>query len=183
MDAWFGVGSLFARKQLGQTPTSITWLIDFDGSRAFLPDVPLPAVQYTVRESETLTYSIGLPFSSVSWQPNDRWSIDVNFLIPIGGSAEVSYRASDRWHAYAALESTTRAFHIAGDSDNQRLFLEQSRFELGARFALTSELTLSAAGGYAFAQEFSRGFDTRDLDLIREVDDAPFLRVGITAGF
>lgn len=182
-EAWFGVGSLFARKQLGQTPTFITWLIDFDGSRAFLPDVPLPAVQYTVRESDTLSYSIGLPFSSLSWQPSDHWSVEVKFLIPIGGSAQVSYQATDQWSAYVSLENTTRAYHLAGDRDNQRLFFEQSRFEVGTRYALTPELTLSAAGGYAFAQEFSLGFDTRDLTTLREVDDAPYLRVGIGTTF
>lgn len=182
-DAWYGVGSLFARKQLGQTPTFITWFIDYDGSRAFLPDVPLPAVQYTVRESATLTYSIGLPFSSVSWQPDDRWSIDVRFLVPVGGTAEVSYRATDRWSGYFAYDNTTRAYHLAGDDNRRRLFFEQSRTELGARFALTPDVTLSAAGGYAFQQEFSRGFDSRNLRLVRDVEDAAYLRVGLKAGF
>jgi len=182
-DAWYGVGSLFARKQLGQTPTFITWFIDYDGSRSFLPDVPIPAVQYTVRESATLSYSIGLPFSSVSWQPDDRWSIDVKFLVPVAGSTEISYRATDRWSAYFMYETSTRAYHLAGDDDRRRLFFEQSRTELGARFALTPEVTLSAAGGYAFQQEFTRGWDSRRLRLVRDVDDAAYLRMGLTAGF
>ena len=182
-DAWYGVGSLFARKQLGETPTFITWFLDYDGSRSFLPDVPLPAVQYTVRESATLTYSLGLPFSSVSWQPDDRWSIDVKFLLPIAGTAEVSYRATDRWSAYFMYETSTRAYHLSGDDDRRRLFFEQSRTELGTRFKLTPEVTLTAAAGYAFQQQFSRGFDTRNLSFVRDVDDAPFLRVGVTAGF
>ena len=130
-NAWYGLGSLFARKQLGQTPTFVTLFLDYDGSRSFLPDVPLPAIQYNVRESATLSYSIGLPFSSVSWQPDERWSIDVNFLLPIAGTAEVSYRFDDRLSAYAQYETSTRAYHLADAGDNERFFFEQSRLELG----------------------------------------------------
>ena len=182
-DAWYGLGSLYARKQIGQTPTFITLFVDYDGSRAFLPDVPLPAIQYTVRESATLTYSIGLPFSSLSWQPDDHWSIDVNFLLPIAGSAEVSYRFDDHWSAYAQYETSTRGFHLDGDDPNNRLFFDQNRIEAGTRYRLTTDVKLSAAVGYAFGQEFREGFDTRNLTTVRDVDDAVFLRVGVTAGF
>lgn len=181
--AWYGVGSVFARKRLARPGTALTLILDYDGSRTFLPDVPLPGVQYSVRKSDTLSYAIGLPFSNLSWQPDEHWSVNVNFLFLIGGSAEVSYRVDDRWSGYFAYESSTRGFHLSGDDDNRRLFFQQSRAELGARFALTPELRLNAAIGYAFDQEFTRGFDTRNDTLVRDVEDAPFLRVGIKAAF
>ena len=182
-NAWYGLGSLYARRQLGQTPTFVTLFVDYDGSRAFLPDVPLPAIQYTVRESATLSYSIGVPFSSLSWQPDAHWSIDVNFLLPIAGTAEVSYRFDDRWSAYGQYETSTRAYHLSDEDDNERFFFDQNRIEVGTRYELTPEVKLSAAVGYAFAQEFSTGFDTRDRTTVRDVDDAAFLRIGVTAGF
>lgn len=181
--AWYGVGSLFARKSLERPGTALTLILDYDGSRTFLPDAPLPGIQYNVRHSQTLSYAIGFPFSSLSWRPDAHWSVKVNSLLLIGGSAEVNYRFDDRWSGYFAYESTTRGFHLSGDDDNRRLFFQQSRAELGARFALTPELRLNAAIGYAFDQEFTRGFDTRDDTLVRDVEDAPFLRVGIKATF
>ena len=65
----------------------------------------------------------------------------------------------------------------------ERLFLSQSRTELGLRYQTDRGFTWSAAAGLIFGQEFNRGFDTRNLDLVREVDSAAFLRVGVTASF
>lgn len=182
-DGWYGLGSLFFRRRLPETPTFLTILIDFDGSRAFLPDLPLPAVQYTVRESATLTYSLGLPFSSIRWQPADRWLIEGRFLIPTAGSLDVTYSFGERWSAYGAYEASTRGFHLEGDDEHRRLFFEQSRLEAGVRHAWTDELRLYAAAGYAFQQEFNRGFDSRDVRRVRDVEDSAYFRVGVTAGF
>ena len=181
-DGVFGIGSLSARRAL-TGPTFLTLFIDYDGSRAFLPDVPLPALQYTVIESPTLTYSLGLPFSSLSWQPNDRWSVDARVLVVVGGSIEVSYRIDRRWQTYYQFESTTRGFHLDDGPDNQRLFLSQSRSEFGVRWEPRPGLEWNAAVGLTFGQEFNRGFDTRDLELVREVDNAVFLRLGVKANF
>ncbi|MEE9405701.1 MAG: hypothetical protein V3V20_12485 [Algisphaera sp.] len=183
-EAWYGLGSLYARHQLKGTPTFITLFLDYDGSRSFLPDTPIPALQYTVIESPTLTYSIGLPYSSLSWQPSDRVSIDAKFLVPMAGSAEASYKLDKQWSAYVLYEISTRGYHLADDEKHRRLFFSQSRSELGLRYTFAqSGIQVNAAGGYAFDQEFTRGFDTRHTELIRDVGDAVYVRVGVSARF
>jgi hypothetical protein len=45
------------------------------------------------------------------------------------------------------------------------------------RFAVQDNFELLVAGGYAFRQEFSVGFDSRDTGKILEIDDGPFVRI------
>lgn len=179
---WYGVGSLVATKQLDQR-SSLTFIVDYDGSRAIWPDVPLPGFQYTVVESRSLRYSFGLPFSTLYYQPDDRWTFDLRYIVPIGGSADVSFKIDDRWSAYGNYTATTRGYHLDGEPDNERFFFEQSRLETGLRFTPAPGWRWTFAGGWAFDQEFTRGFDVRDDDTVRELDDAAFLRVGLRLDF
>ena len=181
-DAWYGLGSLVATKRLDQR-TALTFILDFDGSRAIFPDVPLPGIQYSVFESPSLRYSLGLPFSTLYYKPDDRWLIDVQYILPIGGRANIEYQITDQWIGYTSYSGTTRGFHLDGDNENRRLFFTQDRVELGVRFEPSAEWTWTFAGGWAFGQEFTRGFDVRDDDLVRELDDAAFLRVGLKLAY
>lgn len=181
-DAWFGLGSVVATKRLDER-TALTFIIDFDGSRSIFPDIPLPGIQYSVFESPNLQYSLGLPFSTLSYRPDDRWLIDVRYVLPIGGRVNVEYRLADGWTAYGNYSASTRGFHLDGEDENERLFFEQDRLEAGLRFEAPGGWTWHVAGGWAFDQEFSRGFDVRDDELVRELDDAAFLRFGVAVSF
>jgi hypothetical protein len=44
-------------------------------------------------------------------------------------------------------------------------------------------VSLLVAGGYAFGQEFSTGFDFRDTDKVAEPSDEPYVRMGFEARF
>lgn len=181
-DAWYGIGSLVATKKLDQR-TALTLILDYDGSRAFLPDVPLPGIQYSVFESPSLRYSFGLPISTLYYKPSDKWLIDVQYILPIGGRANIEYQITDQWVGFTSYSSTTRGYHLDGDDDNRRLFFEQDRLELGVRFEPEPGWSWTFAGGWAFGQEFTRGFDVRDDELVRELDDAAFLRVGLKLAY
>ncbi len=181
-DAWYGVGSVVATKPLDQR-TALTLIVDYDGSRAIWPDIPLPGIQYTIIESRSLRYSFGLPFSTLFYQPDDRWTFNVRYIIPIGGTAEVEFKIDDRWTAFGSYTSTTRGYHLDGDDDNRRLFFEQDRLEAGVRYAPADGWEWTFSGGWAFDQSFSRGFDVRDDVTVRELDDAAFLRLGLDFSF
>ncbi|MEM9881906.1 MAG: hypothetical protein AAF800_03180 [Planctomycetota bacterium] len=181
-DAWFGLASVYATRRLDER-RFLTLLLDYDGSRAFLPDWVLPGFQYTVVESPSLRYTVGLPFANVVYTPDDRWTIDVTYFIPLGGEAQVDYAIDDRWTAFGRYSSTQRGYHLDGDNENRRLFFRQDRLELGTRYAPADGWTWTFAGGWAFAQEFTRGFDTRDDDNVRDLDDAAFFRIGLNLSF
>lgn len=181
-DAFFGLGSVIARKQLDQR-TALTVLLDFDGSRTVLPDVPLPGISYTTFVSPSLRYSVGVPFSTLFWKPAERWTIDITYVLPIGGRADISYDISEQWSAFISYNASTRGYHLDGDEDDNRIFFEQNRAEAGVRLRQDPGLVWTASVGWAFGQEFTTGFDTIDDESLRELDDAAFLRVGLNFNF
>lgn len=181
-DAWYAVASLVAHHEIDPR-THLTLILDFDGSRAIFPDIPLPGFQYLVAESHDLRYAVGLPFSTLFYKPHDRWTIDLQYILPLGGHANVEFKIDERWAAYGSYTSSTRAYHLDGDDEHRRLFLEQDRLEAGLRYTPQPGWELVAAGGWAFNQTFSRGYDVRDLDTVRDLDDAPYLRLGVNLSF
>ena len=60
---------------------------------------------------------------------------------------------------------------------------QQRRAEVGLRWEPRKDFLFSVAGGYAFGQEFSTGFDARDTDLVADVSDEPYLRFGVDIRF
>ena len=85
--------------------------------------------------------------------------------------------------AYGSYSSTVRGYHLDGDDENRRLFFSQDRLEAGLTFDPAPRWSWTFAGGWAFGQEFTRGFDVRDDETVRELDDAPFLRLALDVSF
>lgn len=177
-DAWYGKANLFAVKPIDR---DTRWLIgiSYDGNRVFLPDVPLPAVTYFGRLNETLTYGLGFPFSSVTWQPTDRWTIDVRSLLFFSFTGKATYKVTDDLSVFGALVRRNDAFVVSGSIDNRRLLFQQDRVELGLTYNIGEGVLLTVAGGWAFNQEFDFGYDSRDPAGLRDLDDSGFIRAGI----
>ncbi|XAM01378.1 hypothetical protein OT109_08280 [Phycisphaeraceae bacterium D3-23] len=181
-DAWYALGSLFAVQAIDRDTQWIVAL-QYDGNRTFLPDIPLPSVTYRARYNEQLTYALGFPFSSLNWKPNDRWTVLLRTALFISVTARVEYTPAEGLVIYGAYEREVDAFQLDGDDSSRRLIFSQQRLEAGVRYTIYDNTTLTAAVGYAFAQEFERGYDTRDTRTVRDLDDAVYVRVGVEVGF
>lgn len=180
--AWYGLASVFAVQAIDRDTQWIVAL-QYDGNRTFLPDLPLPSVTYRARYNEQVTYALGFPFSSLTWKPDDRWTVMLRTALFISITARVEYEAADGWVFYGAFEREVDAFQLDGDNSRRRLIFSQQRLEAGLRVKLCENATLTAAVGYAFDQEFERGFDTRDTNTVRDLDDAVYVRFGVEVGF
>ena len=145
--------------------------------------MPLPMVSYSHKSSEQFQYTVGLPASSVNWTPADRWTVNATYLVPITANATVDYQLTDRWHLFGAFENRFSAHHIDGDSDHRRLFFIRRQLEAGVRWAAAENVQLIVAGGYAFGQKFTRGYDVRDTDTVRKISDEPYIRAAVAVGF
>lgn len=181
-DAWYAIGSVYGVLPFDQDSRLVVAL-EYDGNRVFLPDIPLPAITYFDRINEQLTYGVGVPFSNLTWTPNDKWTVRLTSLLLISASARATYQATDHLELFAAYESRSEAFQLANDNGSRRLIFDQQRLETGVNYKLTPELLLTAAVGYAFNQEFDRGYDIRETTSVRDLDDAAYLRVGVTLRF
>ena len=177
-DSWYGRGDILATWQLDER-SFLQFGLNCHGNRSLLPDIPLPMVSYTRQSSETLRYTIGLPVSAISWEPADRWLIELVYVIPFSIDATVSYEVIESLTLFISFKEIYEPFHLEGDLNTRRLFFQQSRIEGGARWKPMENLEIILAIGWAFGTEISRGFDARNTTTIRELSDEPYIRAGL----
>jgi len=183
--AWYGKATAVAFRQFSDSD-ALVFVLDYDGNRTFLPDVPLPGVAYTRRVSPSLFYVVGLPLSSVTWKPLDKLSVEAGWYPIESFHASAGYEFTPHWSAFASLDYRSSAFRLEGLSGNDRLLFQQRRAEVGLRFAPRvgkDTFAVTAAAGYAWGQEFSTGFDSRKSDEVADVSDEPYVRFGVEVKF
>jgi hypothetical protein len=183
--AWYGLATAVAFRQFSESD-ALVFVLDYDGNRTFLPDVPLPGVAYTRRVNPSLFYVVGLPLSSVTWKPTEQFSLEAGWYPIESFHAAAGYAFTPQWSAFASLDYHSSAYRLDGLRGNDRLIFQHRRAELGLRFAPRSgrqTFALTAAAGYAWGQEFSVGFDSRKTDGLADVSDEPYVRLGVELKF
>jgi hypothetical protein len=183
--AWYGKATIAFAKKLGPD-SDIGIGLDYDGNRTIYPDIPLPGFAYRRRVHQTAIVVLGVPVTSIEWKPDDRLSLEFRYLLVDTFEARLGYRLAGNLNVFGSFERRREAFELdelqGGDSHDRLLFV-QRRVELGLRWEPREDVSLLAAGGYAFGQEFSTGFDFRDTDEVAEPSDEPYVRVGFEARF
>ncbi len=176
-DAWYGKADVLVGRDLwGGT---LLGVLDYDGNRSFAPDVPLPGVEFRSAFSPMLSYVIGLPFSSLTWKPNDTFELKLQYALTNTLGARAIYKFTPALQAYGALESIANPFHIDTASGDRRLFFFQDRVEVGLRIAPWQNLSIVGGVGYAFNQEFRSGFDSRNLKGVSRISDEPYFKLQV----
>jgi hypothetical protein len=197
-NAWYGQASLLVGKKFNKTD-GLVFVLDYDGNRTYKPDVPIPGVAYQKlifgnpdparqggKFEPTLLLTLGVPYTSVHWQPLDHLTVDAWFLLPEDFSLRVDYDllGGKRLGVFGALETRREAFHWNRlTSGTSRLLYYQRRAELGLRWTPAHKVNLLVAAGYAFGQELTTGFDSSNDDKLTDLSDEPYLRVGLEVGF
>ncbi len=173
----YAIGTIMLSQQLDEQ-SRLSILASYDGNRSLLPDIPLPGVAYTRVEDETLIWTVGLPFSSLTWKPDDRWTIQINFALLYNFDAYVNFKVVDELHLFGRFNGRQWAFQQDGLRRHDRMLFEQRRVELGARVLPCDWFEMEVAGGYAFGQETNFGFDVRQHRNGTDFEDAFYIRVG-----
>lgn len=181
-DAWYAKANLIASRQLDDR-SSLQLLLNYDGNRTIFPDVPLPGIAYNHELSDTFRYTAGIPYSAITWQPAQRFTLDLAYTIPYTVNATGTYDLTDSLDLFAGFYNRFRAFHQHGDVSNRRVFFRQRRIEGGVRYGRGVNWELVAAAGFAFDQELRRGWDTRDLSNPTKFSSEPYLRLGFDVSF
>ncbi|MEM1213317.1 MAG: hypothetical protein AAGI68_13590 [Planctomycetota bacterium] len=198
-EAWYGTGSLWGATQLDPESTLFVFL-EYNGNRTIFPDVPLPGFLYRRQVRDDLAVSLGFPFVSATWTPNDRFTLRGTIAVSLATDLDLSYRLDGGWSAFARYYTDSIAGDIDGGTDNRRIFFEQQRIEVGMRrslnFSRPGPATRPAAGdprgnawqieaavGWAFDLAYDTGFDSRDLAGVADLDDAFYLRLGLSHRF
>lgn len=182
-NGWYGKADLAVGYTINANE-SFGLVINYDGNRSFMPDVPLPGFVYRRKIDQTLRLGIGFPFSEVIYTPGEHWTFSLVYSIPDDFNLEAEYRVNSGFSIFGALTGRTNAFHSDQlDSGSDRIIFRQQRAELGVKGIVNDRVSFVLAGGYAFGQQFEFGWDTRDSDELLEVSDEPFVRLAIEAKF
>jgi len=182
-EAWYAKASLIFTREIDDQ-SQFQFILDYNGNRSIFPDVPLPAIAYSRQVSDGFRYTAGLPFSSIYWQPADQWTIELIYAVPTTIDLEVAYTPVEHWQIFGAFRNRLDAYRLRdGDNDNRRVFFEQRLFEAGVRWQPSNSFNVELAGGYAFSQQFTRGFDSRDTNRLAKLSDRPFVSFKVDLNF
>jgi hypothetical protein len=181
-NGFYSTANLIASRRFSETET-LQVLLNYDGNRAIFPDVPLPGIAYTREVSETFSYTLGVPYSSITWRPIEPARIKVTYSFPYTFDVVGEYEVVENVTGFAGFHNDFNGFHVDGADGDRRIFFQQRRVEAGARWEPCEMFGVELAGGYSFDQEFNTGWDARDLNNPIEVSNAPYVRLGIDVKF
>jgi len=178
----YATGDVIAGRQFNKDQ----WLfvgIDYNGNRTFLPDCPIPGFAYANRLNDYCTYVLGLPYSQVTFYPIEGFQFEAGFQLVETFDANLGYQFNKHVAVFGQYTDKYNPFHVQDTSPDSRLFFESHQLEVGLRFNGPRSIRLSVSGGWAFGQEFSTGFDSRNNTPLVHVADAPFAKVKLEIAF
>jgi hypothetical protein len=180
--AVFFTGNVIVGREFSKDRALVVAL-NYDGNRTFLPDVPIPGFAFADRYNEHLTYVIGLPLNSITYEPVSGLQVDVGWELLETFSGRVGWEFKKHYLVYTSYTDRLTPFHLSNLPEDRRLFLQEHRAEVGFRWNPTELIRLSVGGGWAFGQEFSTGFDLRGTNPVRHLRDGPYGKVLLEIGF
>jgi hypothetical protein len=178
-DSWYGKATLLIARKL-DAKTDLGFVLDYDGNRSTFPDFPLPGFAYRHEYDPTLSYTVGVPVSSIKWKPLQfpDFSLEATWILTDTFTARLEYDLSPQWVVFGALQHQFEAFHVSHLKGADRLLFERHRAEVGVLWKPWEHTHFIAAVGMAWGGEWSTGFDQRDSDLVARVSDEPYVRLG-----
>ena len=183
----FGIGHLVWNKPLSETD-SLVLSLDYNGVAAFLPDIPQPGFEY-IHRTDDFSWYFGYPRSGVTWKPIENVTVDADYAVPYTADVTLDYRLSKSWSVFTGYHNFFNAFRLDDEPLTERLMVQMSRAEVGIHYTNPdfvlkgAYLDASLAVGYAFAQQYSTGFDVRDMSPLTEVSDVPYVALILRGRF
>lgn len=179
-NAWYGFADLAFGRQIDNN-SAIGIVIDYDGNRPFMPDVPIPGFAYTMRLEDRMLLQLGFPYTSIEYKFMDPLTLSAEFYFPDSVTAKADYTIVKGLGVFGQLAWRQEAFHwdeLSRSSD--RIIYDARRAEAGLRWSPSEWIDLTIAVGYLFSQEFNVGWDVRHQDRIARPSDEAYLRFGFS---
>ena len=183
-EGWYGKATMILFKEINENH-SLGVALDYDGNRTFMPDVPLPGIEYSFKLPErSLQLVVGAPVNALIWDGMDKVKVEVTYTMLSRFDARASYELAHHISVFGRLESRELAFRLDElERIDDRLLYYQRRVELGVFWTPYKVLNIVMAGGYSFSQEFGTGWDSRGNDTFARIDDTPYGRFGLELRF
>jgi hypothetical protein len=157
------------------------WLlfVNYNNNREFLENVPIPGVGYHYVAGREFNALVGIPISTVFWQPAEDWTLTGRYFVPRQIDLELAYQVIDPLALYIGYQwDNDRWFRADRRDDDDRLFYYEQRGLVGLRWDVTEAARVELAGGYAFERFWFEGEGYEDRHDSRvSLDSGPFLKL------
>lgn len=180
---WYGKAAMTIGTDLGDG-RSIAFWIDYDGNRTLFPDLPLPGAAYSV-ETESISWTLGFPQSSISWTPTPGLRAAASFELPLSLNASLAFDLDADWSLAAKYARRSTAFHTEGLRSADRLFFDEDTISFSVRRAWPGRLAggLEVGVGWGFGRELAAGFDERNTRVLQRFGSSMSLHISADFGF
>ncbi len=132
--AIYAKGDIIVGRQWGPDHALIVAL-DYNGNRTFLPDCPIPGFAYTNRYNPQLKYVLGLPYSSLTYDPADGLEVEAGYSLVETFEARIGYEFVKHFLVYGDYMDRLAPFHLDTLPGDYRLFLQTHLLEMGITWA------------------------------------------------
>ncbi len=162
------------------------WLfsLNFSSNSEVLNYIPIPGVAYLYAPSDSFQATIGFPFASVLYRPDDDWTLQLSYALLTNIHARATYHALRPLRLYAGFDWSNENYFLANRPDERdRFFYYDKRVTVGLQIPARSlNAVFDLSGGYSFDRFYFEGRNINNRSFNRiDLGDGPFaaLRVDI----
>jgi len=170
----------FLRIPHGQSDAWVA-MLNWSNNREFAPGIPLPGLAYEFNRGRDLQALVGLPFSSIRWRVDERWTLSASYLVPRTVHAKATYALTEKLKAFVAYDWQNRRWFRHDRRDHEdRLFYYEMNATSGVEWEISKQASLVVAAGYGFQRMLFEG-DRNDNRI--NLADSPLVSLNLVLSF
>jgi hypothetical protein len=155
------------------------WLfsLNFSTNSEVLNYIPIPGIAYFYAPVPWFQATIGLPFASITYRPQDDLTIQVSYALLTTFHTRVTYRLAPRLKVFGAFDTENESFLLDDRPDvRDRFYYFDMRLTGGLQYELSRWAFLEFSSGYAFDRHYFQGksITKSDFDKV-DVGPGPFI--------
>ncbi len=169
------------------TRDALLFTLTYIDDAAILGGIPLPGLTYEWHPTVSTTVLIGVPFSSLSWKPDQRTTLDAS--LSVFGTARLSAGTAP-WESYSWLRLQVGVEYGAEAAkwperlpEDERVYTRAGKVFAGVAARLGAYNTGSLNAGWLFARKVGVGDSLFDLDDYVRPQPGPFVAANLSLGF
>jgi hypothetical protein len=123
---------------------------------------------------------VGFPDNWLTMRIAPQTTAVVSYTAPFNGDTWVEYHFDRHLSVLAGYSNVVNAFAFGDEPVTDRTFYQMSRAGAGVHYRgriANLDFDVALLGGYAFQQNWYRGYDARDLDRFTSISDEPYVSV------
>jgi hypothetical protein len=163
------------------------WLfsLNFSTNSEVLNYIPIPGIAYFYAPVPWFQATVGLPFASITYRPQDDLTIQLTYAVLTTFHARATYRLAPHLKVFGAFDTNNESFLLVDRPEiRDRFFYFDMRLTGGLQYELSRRAVLELSSGYAFDRQYFQGKSITQSNANQvDVGAGPFLGLQINVNF